>query len=137
MVRLTWDPFWRSPLTITKIMCVPPDGRVGKLGASWLQGWPDNSRSQVFENSMLPDCRVDLKTLLDEEVDLWYFSNDRVISSSSCSRVKIMILCLLSTQWFFLRPQSCWTSLRIFPVTNQKYMCNTLRLDYMHASLPI
>jgi len=57
------------------------------------------------------------------------------ISSSSYSMIKIDSL-LTSTQCFFLFPQSCWTSLRIFPVTIQKQLCNVLRLDDMHAFLP-
>ena len=44
------------------------------------------------------------------------------ISSSSHSKVKTMMLCRSSTQWSFLCPQSCWTILRLVPVTNQKYM---------------
>jgi hypothetical protein len=44
------------------------------------------------------------------------------ISSSSHSKVKTMMLCHSSTQWSFLCPQSCWTILRLVPVTNQKYM---------------
>jgi hypothetical protein len=44
------------------------------------------------------------------------------ISSSSHSRVKTMMLYCSSTQWSFLCPQSCWTTLRLIPVTNQKYM---------------
>jgi hypothetical protein len=54
------------------------------------------------------------------------------ISSSSHSRVKTMILCCSSTQWFFFFSQSCWTILRIFPATNQKYIqCFDVR---WHAS---
>jgi hypothetical protein len=53
---------------------------------------------------------------------LWDFPMIGLISSSSHSRVKTMILCRSWTQWFFLCPQSCWTTLRIFLVTNQKYM---------------
>ena len=44
------------------------------------------------------------------------------ISSSSHSKVKTMMLCRSSTQLSFLCPQSCWTILRLVPVTNQKYM---------------
>jgi len=57
------------------------------------------------------------------------------ISSSFYSIIKIDSLLSLM-QCFFLFPQSCWTSLRIFPVTIQRQLCNVLRLDDMHAFLP-
>ena len=56
------------------------------------------------------------------------------ISSSSRSKVKTMIHYCSITQWFFLCPQSCWTTLRIF-LQQIKNICNVLTLDDMHASL--
>jgi hypothetical protein len=67
-----------------------------------------------LENLVLPDCRVDLKTLLDDKVDLWDFSNGRVYLIFFSFHGQNCDSFLSSTQWFFLCPQSCRISLRIF-----------------------
>jgi len=95
------------------------DDKVGKLGASWLQGWPKDSSwwqgwpSHFFET----------------------FLTVRFISSSSHSRVTTMILCYYQLNDSFFSP-ILLDFFEDFPVTNKKYVCNALRLDDMYASLP-
>ena len=91
-----------------------------KLGVSWLHGWPEDSYWWQDWSSHFFEIRLVV----------------RFISFFSHSRIKICVCLLSSMQCFFLFPQSCWTSLRIFPITIQKQLCNVLRLDNMHAFLP-
>jgi hypothetical protein len=74
---------------------------------------------------VFPDCRVDLKTLLDGRVDLIFFP----FQGQNYDFFVIINLMILSLSTILL------DFIEDFLVTNQKYMCNALRLDDMHVSL--
>jgi hypothetical protein len=88
---------WHLSFMMTEINWIFLDDKVGKLGASWLQGWPeDSSWWQGWSSHFLE-----------------IFLTIRFISSSSRSKVTTMIICYyqLNDSLFFL---TCWISLRIF-----------------------
>jgi hypothetical protein len=146
MVGLTRDPIWWPPLTKTKgtmcgwvnlrsLLAISFNQNKKYMCSSWWQG------SNLLLLWEFHNSRV-LLTLQGSPLAglifsfLWDFPNGRVrliffsFKGQNCDSL------LLSTQWFFLCPQSYWISLRIFPVIIQKYMCNALRLDDMHTFLP-
>jgi hypothetical protein len=91
---------------------------------TWLEkSWRDDKVG--LENLVFPDCRVDLKTLLDGRVDLIFFP----FQGQNCDFFVIINLMILSLSTILL------DFIEDFPVTNQKYVCNALRLDDMYASL--
>ena len=115
---LTWQKTW--------LECDLPGKRLG-----WSS--PDRTR---LRNLAPSGCRLTWR-LLDDGVNLLFSLRFSYWQGSSHSLLVLGSKPILSSsaQWFFLCPQSCWTSLRIFlqQITN---MCNALRLDDMHASLP-
>jgi hypothetical protein len=102
-----------------KVILVTPDRGVWKFRASWLQGWPNNSRSQGFENLVLPNYRVDPKTFLMARLIfsfLWDFSNCRAYliflpfqgQNHDClSFINSMILFLSSILLDYIEAFSC------------------------------
>ena len=125
---MKWSHCYGWPTQMKDVMW-----QVWKMGLTWRS--PEGMIEEGLENLMLLDNSRSqgLKTCSFHFFEIFLIVG--FISSSSYSMIKTDSL-LSSMQCFFLFPQSCWTSLRIFPVTIQRQLCNVLRLDDMHAFLP-
>ena len=123
-----------------KVVLVTPDRGVWKFRASWLQGWPNNSRSQGLKIQYFLITRLTWRLLLMAGLIFSFFFESfliiGLISSSSRSSVKTMIFLLSSTQWFFSLSTISLEFIEDLSWNKSKNVwCNVWRLDNMHASL--